>query len=246
MAPILKDESGRDGNPWEIPLLYYYLFFLDSPAKRIEKEGRRIFIYICIIVIVVFIVQRQLVGRWAQSEVVESLGLTEVITHAPGHMFVCDVRNHELKDWPVPGEWSARPGEWSNLSRTWTKRQKRGLVAAWWSLYSRFNVATWCQCLTLSHGGETGATWSWHLLPSALASSTRSPKKCAKTRHFTQTFHTSYSTSLMVKNALYSPSGPLKNRFSRIANPKAMHIHSEWGSTSTCASPQLSLVPPPP
>eukprot|EP00913_Durusdinium_trenchii_P018991 g17847.t1 len=28
-----------------------------------------------------------------------------VITHAPGHMFVCDVRNHELKDWPVPGEW---------------------------------------------------------------------------------------------------------------------------------------------
>ncbi|CAK9052185.1 unnamed protein product, partial [Durusdinium trenchii] len=34
-----------------------------------------------------------------------------VITHAPGHMFVCDVRNHELKDWPVPGEWSARPGE---------------------------------------------------------------------------------------------------------------------------------------
>ena len=50
-------------------------------------------------------------GRWAQSEVVESLGLTEVITHAPGRMFVCDVRNHELKDWPVPGEWSARPGE---------------------------------------------------------------------------------------------------------------------------------------
>lgn len=32
-----------------------------------------------------------------------------VITHAPGHMFVGDIRNDELKDWQVPGVWSARP-----------------------------------------------------------------------------------------------------------------------------------------
>jgi len=34
-----------------------------------------------------------------------------VITHAPGHMFVGDVSNEELKSWVVPGEWSARPGD---------------------------------------------------------------------------------------------------------------------------------------
>lgn len=32
-----------------------------------------------------------------------------VITHAPGHMLVGDIRNDELKDWQVPGVWSARP-----------------------------------------------------------------------------------------------------------------------------------------
>ncbi|CAJ1438122.1 unnamed protein product [Effrenium voratum] len=34
-----------------------------------------------------------------------------VITHAPGHMFVGDVRNDELLSWPVPGSWNARPTE---------------------------------------------------------------------------------------------------------------------------------------
>lgn len=31
------------------------------------------------------------------------------ITHAPGHMFLGDVQNEELKTWSVPGKWSARP-----------------------------------------------------------------------------------------------------------------------------------------
>jgi len=34
-----------------------------------------------------------------------------VITHAPGHMFVGDIRNDELKKWPVPGVWSSRPAQ---------------------------------------------------------------------------------------------------------------------------------------
>eukprot|EP00929_Paragymnodinium_shiwhaense_P069490 TRINITY_DN35041_c0_g1_i2.p1 TRINITY_DN35041_c0_g1~~TRINITY_DN35041_c0_g1_i2.p1 ORF type:complete len:278 (-),score=57.10 TRINITY_DN35041_c0_g1_i2:456-1289(-) len=34
-----------------------------------------------------------------------------VITHAPGHMFVADVANEALKEWTVPGTWSARPAE---------------------------------------------------------------------------------------------------------------------------------------
>lgn len=33
------------------------------------------------------------------------------ITHAPGYMFVADVQNEALKDWDVPGQWSARPAE---------------------------------------------------------------------------------------------------------------------------------------
>lgn len=32
-----------------------------------------------------------------------------VITHAPGHMFVADASNDDLKTWEVPGTWSARP-----------------------------------------------------------------------------------------------------------------------------------------
>ena len=36
---------------------------------------------------------------------------SQVITHAPGHMFVGDVRNDELRSWPVPGSWNARPTE---------------------------------------------------------------------------------------------------------------------------------------
>lgn len=32
-----------------------------------------------------------------------------VITHAPGHMFVADASNDDLKTWKVPGVWSARP-----------------------------------------------------------------------------------------------------------------------------------------
>merc|ERR1712070_806911 len=33
------------------------------------------------------------------------------ITHAPGHMFVADTLNDELKTWKVPGKWLARPAE---------------------------------------------------------------------------------------------------------------------------------------
>lgn len=34
-----------------------------------------------------------------------------VITHAPGHMFVADITNDQLRSWKVPGEWRARPAE---------------------------------------------------------------------------------------------------------------------------------------
>mmetsp|Transcript_124853 Transcript_124853/g.388663 ORF Transcript_124853/g.388663 Transcript_124853/m.388663 type:complete len:184 (-) Transcript_124853:26-577(-) len=34
-----------------------------------------------------------------------------VITHAPGHMFVADASNEDLRAWEVPGRWSARPGD---------------------------------------------------------------------------------------------------------------------------------------
>lgn len=34
-----------------------------------------------------------------------------VITHAPGHMFVGDVKVEALRDWKVPGVWKARPAE---------------------------------------------------------------------------------------------------------------------------------------
>eukprot|EP00439_Symbiodinium_sp_Y106_P038009 s453_g4.t1 len=34
-----------------------------------------------------------------------------VITHAPGHMFVADITNDQLRSWKVPGEWKARPAE---------------------------------------------------------------------------------------------------------------------------------------
>lgn len=33
------------------------------------------------------------------------------ITHAPGHMFVADAKNDDLRAWAVPGTWSARPAE---------------------------------------------------------------------------------------------------------------------------------------
>uniref|UniRef100_A0A7S4PUE2 DUF1445 domain-containing protein n=1 Tax=Alexandrium monilatum TaxID=311494 RepID=A0A7S4PUE2_9DINO len=36
-----------------------------------------------------------------------------VITHAPGHMFVADASNEDLRSWEVPGRWSARPGDGS-------------------------------------------------------------------------------------------------------------------------------------
>ena len=31
------------------------------------------------------------------------------ITHAPGHMFVADTKDEELRSWSVPGTWCARP-----------------------------------------------------------------------------------------------------------------------------------------
>merc|ERR1712060_819807 len=34
-----------------------------------------------------------------------------VITHAPGHMFVADTTNEEIKSFTIPGKWSARPGD---------------------------------------------------------------------------------------------------------------------------------------
>lgn len=41
----------------------------------------------------------------------QSAKLPFAITHAPGHMFVADTRDDELKSWAVPGRWSARPAE---------------------------------------------------------------------------------------------------------------------------------------
>jgi uncharacterized protein YcsI (UPF0317 family) len=34
-----------------------------------------------------------------------------VITHAPGHMFVADTLNEDIKSWNVPGSWKARPSD---------------------------------------------------------------------------------------------------------------------------------------
>jgi len=43
------------------------------------------------------------------ANALRSARLPLAITHAPGHMFVADVTNEELKAWTVPGEWKARP-----------------------------------------------------------------------------------------------------------------------------------------
>lgn len=37
--------------------------------------------------------------------------LPMAITHSPGHMFVADTTNEELKAWEVMGKWAARPAE---------------------------------------------------------------------------------------------------------------------------------------
>lgn len=45
------------------------------------------------------------------ANALRSARLPLAITHAPGHMFVADARNEDLKTWAVPGKWAARPGD---------------------------------------------------------------------------------------------------------------------------------------
>jgi len=49
-----------------------------------------------------------------------------VITHAPGHMFVADASREDMKTWPVPGRWSARPDEAADEEQRQQKKRKLG------------------------------------------------------------------------------------------------------------------------